>query len=77
VTAEDRAAAIVKEDGGGDYYYEGWAREYSIVVAIEAAEAAAYERAAKAIENNPAVRCGAAMDGDFFASIVRSLARIP
>jgi hypothetical protein len=74
VTAEERADAIVS-DHAGDYYYDGWARTDEIALAIEAAEAAAYERAARAIEDDPAVKCGAVMDGGFFAGIVRSLAR--
>jgi hypothetical protein len=50
VTAEERAAVLVKEDGGGDYYYEGWALEDSIALAILAAENDALERAARAVD---------------------------
>ena len=50
MTPEERAKELVKQDGGGDYYYEGWAQEDSIASAIRAAEDEALERAAKLVE---------------------------
>jgi len=49
MTPEERAKELVKQDGGGDYYYEGWAQEDSIASAIRAAEDEALERAARHI----------------------------
>ena len=66
MTPEERAKELVKQDGGGDYYYEGWAQEDSIASAIRAAEDEALERAAHEFETMPCPRPWA-------ASVVRSL----
>jgi hypothetical protein len=74
MTPEERAAAVVKEDGGSDYYYEGWAREASIAAAIREAENDAIERAAVAASG--VVWTDAYGEGDLAAVVDDAQARI-